>query len=237
MNYKKQLQSPSFGHSNRSLKNWLAYKGRDKFLLKYAGLYKGKMYDLGCGEAPFKEFFLQFAEEYVGIDWSEHNHASHEHVVADLNKKIPVASQTADCIICVSVLEHLYDPQLMLHEAYRLLRPDGNLVLQVPWQWWIHEAPIDYFRYTPYCLEMMLEKAGFKEIKIEPESGFFTMWVLKFNYFSARFIRGPKPIRWLIKIGLVPFWSIGQICAPLLDKLDQDRMAETTGYFVTAKKL
>ena len=32
------------------------------------------------------------------------------------------------------------------------------------------------------------------------------------------------------------FWQLGQRAAPLLDKLDRNWAAETTGYFVTAKK-
>ena len=110
------------------------------------------------------------------------------------------------------------------------------MILQVPWQWWIHEAPHDYFRYTPYGLKYMFEKAGFVDVEVEPQSGFFTTSIVKMNYFSARFIRGPRPLRWLIKAILVPFWTIGQVLAPYLDKLDRNWAAEAQGYFVLAKK-
>jgi len=110
------------------------------------------------------------------------------------------------------------------------------MVLQVPWQWWIHEAPYDFFRFTPYGLKYLFEKAGFADVVVEPQSGFFTMWILKMNYFSMRFIRGPRILRGLIKATLLPLWYLGQKVAPLLDRLDKDWAAETTGYFVTARK-
>lgn len=82
----------------------------------------------------------------------------------------------------------------------------------------------------------MLEKAGFIDIYIEPQTGFFTMWLMKFNYFTLRFIRGPKPLRWLIKSILFVIWTVNQIIAPYLDKLDRRWELETTGYFVIARK-
>lgn len=110
------------------------------------------------------------------------------------------------------------------------------MILQVPFQWWVHEAPYDYFRYTPYGLKYMFEKAGFVDIYIEPQTGFFTMWLMKFNYFTLRFVRGPKPLRWLIKSILFAIWTLNQIIAPYLDKLDRNWELETTGYFVIARK-
>ena len=110
------------------------------------------------------------------------------------------------------------------------------MILQVPWQWWVHEAPYDYFRYTPYALKYMFEKAGFEDIQVKAQSGFFTTWIVKMNYFSARFIIGPKPLKYLIKSILIPFWTLGQVIAPYLDKLDRNWEAETQGYFVLARK-
>jgi hypothetical protein len=124
----------------------------------------------------------------------------------------------------------------MLNEAFRILRSGGKLVLQVPWQWWIHEAPYDYFRYTPYGLKHLLNKAGFVDVRIDAQAGYFTATVLKFNYFSNRFIRGPKPLRYVLLAALVPIWWLGQKIAPTLDMLDQDWAAETPGFWVVANK-
>lgn len=223
-------------HSNRRLHNWLVYNIGDNFLLKNAPLYTGVMYDLGCGEAPYKEFFLKYADQYVGVDWAGSFHDTKADVAADLNKPVPIESVVADTIVSFSVMEHLCEPQNMLNEAHRILKPGGNIILQVPWQWWIHEAPYDFYRYSPYGLKYMFEKAGFADVVVEPQSGFFTTWVMKFNYFSSRFVRGPKPWKALVLVALVPFWTLGQLVAPWLDKLDFNWSLESSGYYVTARK-
>ncbi|PPK51363.1 methyltransferase domain-containing protein [Marinobacter persicus] len=226
----------SQNHSNRQWHNWLVYDIGDHFLAKYSPNYKGTLYDLGAGESPYKDFFLQHADQYIAVDWAGSFHDTKADIAADLNKPLPIDSEVADTVVSLSVLEHLCEPQTMLNEAFRILKPGGGMVLQVPWQWWIHEAPFDFFRYTPYGLKYLFEKAGFVDVTVEPQSGFFTMWILKGNYFSQRFIRGPRPLRALVKAALLPFWYLGQKLAPLLDKLDKNWALETSGYYVTAKK-
>lgn len=223
-------------HSNRRAHNWLIYDIGDHFLLKFSSSFKAVLYDLGAGESPYKEFFLQYADKYIAVDWAGSYHNTKADIAADLNKPMPIEAEVADTVVSLSVLEHLCEPQIMLNEAFRIHKPGGAIVLQVPWQWWIHEAPYDFFRYTPFGLKYLFEKAGFAEVVVEPQSGFFTMWILKANYFSQRFIRGPRTLRWAIRAILLPFWYLGQKAAPLLDKLDRNWALETSGYYVTAKK-
>jgi SAM-dependent methyltransferase len=223
-------------HSNRRAHNWIIYDIGDRYLLQHSSRFKGTLYDLGAGQSPFKSFFLRHAQRYVAVDWSGSFHKTEADIAADLNEPLPIGSGVADTVVSISVMEHLCEPQTMLNEAYRILKPGGQLVLQVPWQWWIHEAPYDYFRYTPYGLQYMLKKAGFVEVQVEAQSGFFTMWLVKFNYFTLRFIRGSRLLRWTIKALLLPIWYLDQKAAPYLDKLDQNWAAESTGYFVTARK-
>jgi SAM-dependent methyltransferase len=223
-------------HSNRKAHNWLIYDIGDRWLEKHTHLYKGTVYDLGCGEASYKDWFLLHAEQYIGVDWSDSFHNIKADIVANLNELLSIENAVADTVLSFSVMEHLSEPQLMLTEAHRILKPGGALILQVPWQWWIHEAPYDFYRYTPYGLRLLLERAGFTEIKVEPQAGFFTMITMKLNYFSRRFLRGPKIIRYPILGVLSIFWYLGQKAAPLLDKLDQNWELEATGYFVIAKK-
>jgi len=224
-------------HPNRRLHNWLVYKSRTRLLIKNIENYRGVIFDLGCGESPYRAFFLQYADKYFGIDWSDSVHDTKAEIIADLNQELPVDTEVADTVVSFSVMEHLCEPQNMLNEAFRILRPGGAMVLQVPWQWRIHEAPHDYFRYTPYGLEHMLKKAGFQDIVIEAQSGVFTTIVMKFNYFTRRLISGPKPIRAILFTVFAPLWWLGQVLAPYLDKLDKNWSLESSGYFVTARKV
>jgi len=227
----------SQSHTNRQPHNWLAYDTSDRLLVKYCQFYRGVIYDLGAGEAPYKEFFLRYANAYIAVDWANTYHKSSADIVADLNSLLPIDSEVADAVVSLSVLEHLCDPAVMLSEAFRILKSGGGLVLQVPWQWWVHEAPYDYYRYTPYGLQYLLKNAGFACVVVEPQAGFFTMMVLKFNYFTLRFIRGPRLLRLFLRGGLGFFWFLGQKIAPLLDRLlDRNWQLEASGYFVTARK-
>ena len=194
------------------------------------------LFDLGCGEKPYKDYLLQFADIYIGVDWGGTLHDLRADIIADLNKPLPIENGKADTVVSFSVLEHLSEPQIMLNEAFRILKPGGVMVFQVPWQWLIHEAPFDFFRYTPHGLRYMLNKAGFEDINVDAECGLFTNMALKFNYFTIRFIRGPRLTRLFIRAFLFPIWTMGQVFGHFLDKLDRNWEAETQGYFIVAKK-
>jgi SAM-dependent methyltransferase len=223
-------------HSNRGQHNWLIYRINDRSLISHQHFLKGRLFDLGSGDSPYRDFFLEQANQYVAVDWAGTYHNAKADIIADLNMSLPIDSETADTVVSLSVMEHLCEPQMMLNETYRILKPLGYLLLQVPWQWRIHEEPYDFFRYTPFALKYMLAKAGFEEIVIKPQSGFFTMWFIKLNYFSLRLIRGPRLVRTLIKAILTPIWFINQTAAPWLDRFDRNWSAESTGFIVTARK-
>ena len=234
--FMKNLTKISRDHTNRGAHNWLIYKLMDRFIRKHSGQCRGQIFDLGCGDAPYKDFLLQNAESYVGVDWSGSQHENNEDVTADLNHPLPINNEVADTVVSFSVIEHLSEPQVMLHECYRIMRPGAVLLLQVPWQWQLHESPHDYYRYTEYGLRHMLTKAGFIDVVVEPQSGVFTTIVMKINYFSRRFVRGSRVIKLALNLILIPVWYFGQIVAPLLDRLDKNWSAETTGFFVVARK-
>jgi len=223
-------------HNNRRAWNWLVYQSSDEFLNKYAPHYKGSLYDLGCGVRAYEPFFLNFSDSYTGIDWGSSIHDTKADIFADLNLPLPVDSAVADTVVCLSVLEHLSEPQTLLNEAYRIMKPGATMILQVPWQWKLHEEPYDFFRYTPYGLRHLFTKSGFKDIEIEATSGFFSMWVLKINYFTLGLITGPRIFRAIKRALFQPMWYIGQKLAPTLDKLDKNWAVESQGYYVIAKK-
>lgn len=215
--------------------NWLAKRAINSKVKDRLPAFSGMVIDLGCGIRPFEHDILQYADEYVGVEWSNTLHGLKADLVADLNRPLPITSEVADHIVSFEVMEHLAEPQIMLSEAFRILRHKGQLTLSVPFQWWVHEAPWDYYRYTRHGLEHMLQKAGFKDIIVAPTTGFWSMWLLKFNYQSARLLRGPRPVRMLVRAALIPIWFTNQRLGQAIDSIwREDR--ETAGYFVTACK-
>lgn len=225
----------SQNHSNRRPYNWLIYDIGDEWLIQFKDCYKGQIYDLGCGEMPYKEWLLNYADQYTGVDWGSSFHNLKADILADLNELLPIESEVADTVMSLSVMEHLREPQMFLNEAYRILKPGGVMILQVPFMWWVHEAPYDFYRYTRYGLQYMFGKAGFAEVKICPTTGFWVMWTLKFNYQTTRLIRGPWFIRKAMSLLLRVIWTLDQRTARWLDKHWKCE-AETAGYFVVATK-
>jgi SAM-dependent methyltransferase len=210
--------------------NWLAYKINNGALLANVNLLRGRVVDLGCGVAPYKRDILKIADQYIGVDWGKSfHHQSNVDVLANLVQPLPFKDEFADAVVSFQVLEHLPEPLHFLEECQRVLQPQGIILITVPFMWHVHEAPHDYFRYTRYGLEYLLKKSGFIDIKIRENTGFWQMWILKFNYHSTRFAWGPLKYLW------IPIWWVGQTIAPTLDKYDKHPQ-ETGSYTVLATK-
>ncbi len=155
-------------------------------------------------------------------------------VVADV-ACVPLADACADAIVCTEVLEHVWSPKKVLAEAYRLLRPDGQLILSTPFLAPVHADPHDYQRYTAFKLEQMLQAAGFTTVEIRPQGLYFTVLAEMIRSGLARL--RPTLVRWAVALLMLPL--IG-----LLLYLDHRPWAArspylssyTTGYFVVAAK-
>lgn len=208
--------------------NFLIQKINKKIAQSFS--YKGRVIDLGCGSAQYKEDILRIADEYIGVDWKSSLHdQSNVDVFANLSERLPFEDDYTDTVISFQVMEHVPEPSFFLSECYRILRPGGILFITVAFMWHVHEAPHDYFRYTKYGLEYLLKKNGFTEIKIAENTGFWQMWILKFNYHTNRYALGPLKFFW------IPIWWLGQVIAPTLDKIDK-HPEEAASYTVIARK-
>lgn len=220
---------------SRSSHNWLMKKALNDKVRSRLGDLSGLVIDLGCGTRPFEADILRHASRYIGVDWSNTLHGCNADIVSDLNKPLPIRDGAVDHVVSFEVMEHLAEPRVMLGEAFRVLRKGGQLTLSVPFQWWVHEEPWDFYRYTRHGLQYMLDKAGFTNVKVAPTTGFWSMWFLKLNYQTLRLIRGPRPVATLVRVALTAFWWANQQLAIRLDRVwSEDR--ETAGYFVTATK-
>ena len=148
--------------------------------------------DAGAGECRFKAPLKN--KRYFAIDaaWGDPTWSySGLDVVGNLDS-LPFESNVFDCIICTQVLEHVQEPQIVLNEFFRILKQDGVVCITAPQGGGVHQAPHDYFRFTCYGFQYLLEKAGFIEISIKPICGYF-------GYLANRFTFLPKALFWHIK--------------------------------------
>lgn len=220
---------------NRLSHNWLIRKAVNDKARRRFPVLNGKVLDLGCGTRPFESDILKHASEYIGVDWSNTLHGLTADIAADLNEPLPIQSESIDHVVSFEVMEHLREPESMLREAFRILKNGGTITVSTPFQWWIHEAPWDYYRYTCFGHQYMFGKAGFVEVNVEPTTGFWAMWLLKLNYQTHRLVTGPGWKRRLMRAILVPCWWTNQQLGRWLDRWWREER-ETAGYFVTARK-
>lgn len=88
------------------------------------------------------------------------------HIRADLSHAWPFQDGIFDFVISTWVLEHVREPQIFLHEACRVLKDAGILILAVPFIHRIHGSPFDYWRFTDTALRELAECAGFRRTDI-----------------------------------------------------------------------
>lgn len=133
---------------------------------------RGRLLDLGCGNVPLYEMYRPAITSSVCVDWPSSYHGrDHVDVACDLNQPIPFSSGTFDTILLSDVIEHLFDYHTVWAELARLLRPSGKLIVGVPFLYWLHEDPYDYFRPTEFALRRYCEQNGLTVISLEPYGG------------------------------------------------------------------
>ena len=70
-----------------------------------------------------------------------------------------------DLILCLNVLEHVFDTQTAVRNLYNALKDGGRLVVAVPFAFPLHDEPHDYYRFTRFALERMMQ--DFKSVDVE----------------------------------------------------------------------
>jgi SAM-dependent methyltransferase len=133
---------------------------------------RGRLLDMGCGQVPLYGVYRDLVQESVCIDWANTIHpCKYLDFVVDLGGKLPFEDEKFDTILLTDVLEHLAEPVLAMGEIARILRPDGKVIVGVPFFYWIHEAPHDYYRYTEFALRRMCRVTGLDVIDLQAYGG------------------------------------------------------------------
>jgi len=191
--------------------------------------HQARVLDAGAGESKYARFFRN--QRYCGVDTAVGNAKwdySGLDAVADL-AALPFADESFDACLNVVTLEHVRDPARALKEIARIMQRGGRLLLVVPQDWEVHQAPHDYFRFTRYGVRYLLESAGFTDIDAQPAGGFFRL-------LSHRLLNGLQFFPPVLVLPAALFLVPPALALPLLDFLDRERNF-TLGYICTARRL
>jgi SAM-dependent methyltransferase len=114
------------------------------------------------GFADMRPFFP--GRRYIGFDLRPGPGVD---VRTDLTR-CAVASGRAGTVLCLETLEHCADPAAAVAEMARVLRPDGLLLISVPFAFPIHEYPVDFWRFTPQGLDYLLRTFPDRYVRYPP---------------------------------------------------------------------
>jgi SAM-dependent methyltransferase len=144
--------------SNAAIGEWLA-DVRDAF--------SGDLLDAGAGNQPYRVWYEPLVKSVVAVDAAP---APGLAALAFVDA-LPLRDASFDTVLSTEVWEHVEDATAAAREAYRVLRPGGNLVVTVPFLYPTHEAPYDFGRFTHYGLVALLERAGFQVLRLDSKGG------------------------------------------------------------------
>jgi SAM-dependent methyltransferase len=164
-----------------------------RLIRRYA---RGRLLDCGCGEVPYYEVYKEVVDDNVCVDWQPNDYLDE---VVDLNGPMPFGDEAFDTLLASDLLEHLAKPELFMREAARVLRPGGMVLIMVPFLYWIHEPPHDYYRYTEFALRALCGDNGLEVVHLEPYGGYPDILLDLFNKIFIRRESTARPFMWLCR--------------------------------------
>lgn len=232
------------------IKNIYAFNvtNRDRWIKSQAStIPKGsKVLDVGAGSCPYRELFAHceyHTQDVAQLKPEQIRYGGYGQIdyIGDASS-IAVTDRYFDVVMCTEMLEHHPEPIKVVRELARVLRPGGKLLLTAPLGSGIHQEPYHYYGgYTPFWYEKFLGEAGFSDIEILANGGFFA----HYGQESIRFLQLSKPnhikSNWLFRVAWSPIWLLFlfflgflmPLLCFVLDPYDREQRF-TVGYHVKA---
>src|SRR3989344_8862967 len=177
---------------------------------KYA---KGQLIDIGCGRMPYRRVLEPLVDSYIGVDHPKisklYKSGVKPEVLADA-KSLPFGNNTFDTALLIQVLEHVDSPEEVIKESARILKPNGILIISVPFFYPLHDMPYDWGRYTSSALKSFIDKASLRLLKIEQQGSFIEFFPQILNTFLIKRINDIISTKFnlypvILLVVLVPF--------------------------------
>lgn len=180
------MRSRSFGETKKSALDNIIEHVRVSRVLPY--IKRGAtILDLGCGyNGSLLNKVSGIISKGIGVDLSVNDKAfladsNIKLIQAKVDKRIPIANNSIDLVTALAIIEHVNDPEKMLSEIYRVLKPGGRFVITTPSTYGkiplelmaslgvISKAEIEDHKryYSKLTLNKTIAKFGFKTFKVQ----------------------------------------------------------------------
>jgi SAM-dependent methyltransferase len=119
----------------------------------------GPVLEIGSRQVPGQERLADLrslfpGKEYLGLDVCPGPGVD---CVADV-EALPQPDHSVGTVLALSTFEHVPHFWKGFEEIYRVLRPDGAVLVSCPFYFYIHPYPSDYWRFTPQALDLLLHR-------------------------------------------------------------------------------
>lgn len=190
------------------------------------------VFDAGAGDGHWKEHFkseVNYISMDLGVGDSSVNYSNLD-IVGDL-RTIPLANETVDTLICIQVLEHVPEPWTVIGEFNRIMKKGASLFLTLPHSVPIHQEPYDFYRYTKYGVQYLLQLYNFEIEFIEPQLGNTSKIVNDLRMTGNLLIEKKSFLGYTYKL-------FAKVLEIFFVRVDQkfELYNDTTGYFIKAIK-
>jgi SAM-dependent methyltransferase len=134
----EQLDERYGEHHRRSRGRDFVYAGEERAELfrRFVGGPGRRVLDLGCRYGALTRMYAE-GNDVVGVDvdreaLAEAAKLGIETRWADVDEPLPFEDESFDVVVAGELLEHVRDPDRLVRETTRVLRPGGTLVASVP---------------------------------------------------------------------------------------------------------
>tara|TARA_Y100000310_G_C20550718_1_gene747922 strand:+ start:118 stop:651 length:534 start_codon:yes stop_codon:yes gene_type:complete len=125
------------------------------------GIHNKKILEIGSGDSEHYSLKKHFddSNEFIQSD-----------IVPSFGRKIVDVrdikeKEEYDIILCIAVMEHVFENTKALDSLYKALKKGGTLLITFTFMKPLHLEPYDYWRYTEHGVRKLLEPYANVEIK------------------------------------------------------------------------
>ncbi len=188
------------------------------YLEKYLPALNGNTLDIGSKNRRY-DYLLK--QKPVSLDLVPNKDLDVR--FGDITKLDCIKDGSFDNVIIFEVLEYVPDIDRAVSEVCRVLKPNGQLLLSIPFMYRAHQ---DKVRYTHNFLR---ERIGdkFNTVEVLPIGNRYTIFL---DLFKTKIMNQPKLVKYLFYLLYLPF------VVPISLLPNRGDLNSCSGYFVIAKK-